>query len=203
MSQMMETMESRTLFTASAGVILADLDAIKATGVAAKADLNAALNTAKADTKTLKAAVLATHPTAAEKAPFNKVLKDETIATVKFKAKITTILSAGTRSGDHLLAALKSLKAHPTSIVLKAKVQADLALLQGIFSSTVVSTVEANAAATVSNLDADLNAVATAAPSTQTDVNSFELHLAADQTTLSTQATAIQAAIAHLATDLA
>lgn len=203
MSQMMETIESRILFTASAGVILADVSAIEASGVAAKADLKAALSTAKADIKTLRAAVLATHPTTTEKAPFNTLLKDETVATVKTSAKVTSILAAGVHSGEHVLAALKSLKAHPTSVAIKAKVEADVAVLQGIFSNTVIANVEASASTFVTTLDTDLNAIATAIPSTQADVNAFESHLAADQTTLATQGPAIQAAIAQLATDLA
>jgi hypothetical protein len=203
MSQFIESMESRTLFTASAGVILADLEAIKSAVVTAKADLKASLTQATADVKSLKAAVAAAKPTASQKATLTTLQADELKGAVKSKAQVTAILASGTHDGLHLLAVLESLRAHPTSTVIQAKVEVALAALQGAFSNTVVTTVEGDASTIVTTLNTDLNAVATAIPSTQSDVTTFEGHLATDLTTLSTQATAIQSAIAVLAGNLA
>ncbi len=203
MSQMIESIESRLLLTAAPEVILADLGALKATVVASKADLKAALNTAKADVKALRTSVTAAHPTAAQRAPLNTLVKDETAAVVKYRARVTGLLNSGTREGLNLLAALKNLKAHPNSIVFKAKVTTDLALLQGLFSTTNVSNIESNATATVGILNTDLNAIATAIPATQSAVHTFNTDLDNDLTTLSTKATDIQTGIATLANDLA
>jgi hypothetical protein len=54
----------------------------------------------------------------------------------------------------------------------------------------------------VTSVDGDLDAVATAVPSAQTDVNTAETDLATDLGTLSGQATLIQSEIATLALDI-
>ena len=153
--------------------------------------------------KVLKADVDAAHPTKTQKATFNTLLKDEAAGVIKYQARVTAILTTGKRDADHLFALLKSLKAHPTSVVIQAKVHASLVVLQGVFSTTVLTNVQTSASGTVTTLDADADAVALAIPSTQTDVTSLKAHLAADLTTLATEGAAIQTAIAKIATDLA
>lgn len=202
MLRMMEQLESRLLFIASSGVILADLEAVKAAGATASADLKVALSTAKADMATLRADVRAAHPTSTQEATFKTLQKDEASGATKYRLKVTNILAGGTRDGQSLLSALKRLEAKPTNVAIQGKVQASLAALQGAFSDTVLTNVETTASATVTQLDTDANALATAIPSTQTDVNTFESHLASDLGTISTQGMAIQAAIATLAGNL-
>jgi hypothetical protein len=203
MSRMMEQLESRVLFIATAGVILADLDAVKAQGVVAKSELKSALATATADMKALKATVKAASPTATQKADFTALVKDEAGIATKYKLRVTNILASGTRDGVHLFTVLESLRAHPNSVVIQAKVAASLAALQGVFSDTVLGNVETQAGASVTTLDTDANVLAGAVPSTQGNVNTFEMDLANDLTTLSTQGSAIQGAIATLAGALA
>jgi hypothetical protein len=183
-------------------VIEQDLTTLTAEGVAAKADLKAALATIKADEKTIKAEVISTKPSKAQKAVVAALGTAETAATNTYKNTITKILNSGKSAGGKLESALKSLKKKPTSLVLRAKVEADLTALENVFSDTVVTTVETDASTTVTSVDGDLDAVATAVPSAQTDVNTAETDLATDLGTLSGQATLIQSEIATLALDI-
>ncbi len=198
MSRMMEQLESRVLFIASAGVVLADLDAVKAQGTLARSELKSAVATAVADLKGLKTTLAGSSPTSADKAAFATLVKDEAAGATKYKLRITNILNSGFHDGDHLFSVLEQLKAHLNSVAIQAKVQASFAALQGVFSNTVLSGVETQAAATVSGIDSDANTLATDVPTAQSGVTAFESHLASDLTTLSTQSTAIQSAIATL-----
>jgi hypothetical protein len=198
MSRMMEQLESRVLFIAFEGVILADLDAVKAQGTLDKADLKSALAIAVTDVKGLKTTLAKSSPTSADKAAFATLVKDEAAGATKYKLRITNILNSGFNDGDHLFSVLKQLKAHPNSVAIAAKVQASFNALQGVFSNTVLSSVETQAATTVSGIDSDANTLATDVPATQAGVGTLESHLASDLTTLSTQGTAIQTAIATL-----
>ncbi len=101
MSQIIESMESRILFTASVMVIKQDLSALASEGVAAKADLKAALTAATADTKTVKADVVAAHPTSAQRALLNAYTKDEKAAAAKYKVTVSGILASGTRAAQN------------------------------------------------------------------------------------------------------
>jgi len=202
MMRMMEQLESRVLFIASEGVILADLSAIEAQGVLAKSDLKSALATATADVKGIKTAVADASPTTADKQALVSLEKAVAAGETTYKLRVTNILNSGKNDGVTLLAKLKNLKAHPNSAVIQAKVQAAFNALQGVFSNTVLTNVETNAANTVNTIDTAANALVTAVPSTLSDVGVLEGNLAGDLTTLSTQGTAIQSAIAQLGIDL-
>jgi len=199
MMRMMEQLESRVLFIASEGVILADLSAIEAQGVLAKSDLKSALATATADVKGIKTAVADASPTTADKQALVSLEKAVAAGETTYKLRVTNILNSGKNDGVTLLA---NLKAHPNSAVIQAKVQAAFNALQGVFSNTVLTNVETNAANTVNTIDTAANALVTAVPSTLSDVGVLEGNLAGDLTTLSTQGTAIQSAIAQLGIDL-
>jgi hypothetical protein len=202
MSQMIESVESRILFIASAGVIEADFEALLAAGLTGKVELKASVAQANADTKAVKAAVAAAHPTSAQKATLGRLAKDAVSTIGKYKAKVSAAYSSGDHGGTALLSALEGLKAHPTSAAALAKVDADVAKLQALFSDTNITTLENAASSTVTTLDTDLNGVATAVPSASTATGTFETHLAADLTSLSTDLTGIQTALGNLATAL-
>ena len=113
MSQLIESIESRILFTGSAFAIEHDLAVLKAEVTASNADLTAALKAATADVKTIKADVVAAKPTSAQKAAFSTFQKDELSDAAKYRQTIAKILTTGTRDGLHLQSVLISLKATP------------------------------------------------------------------------------------------
>jgi hypothetical protein len=202
MSQMIETMESRLLFTASPATIKQDLLSLTAEGVAAKADLTAAVAQIKADQKTIKAVAVLAHLTKTTRPVLSTFQKDENAALTKYKNTISTILSTGKRDGSKLETALLTLEKHLNSATVQTRVSLDLTALQSVFSNQVVSTVESDASAAVTAVDTDLNAVATAIPSTSTDVGIAETNLAGELSLLSQQASTIQGEVATLATDV-
>ena len=203
MSQMIESMESATLFSASAAVITQDLAALKAAQVKAKADLTSGFSAVIADAKAVKGDVAAAHPTTAQKQLLITLAKDEKAAVAKFKKSILGLLASGARDGTHLVPLLKNLQAHPSDAGAQSKVQAGVTTLQGVFSPQVVTAIETSAAATVAGVNTDLDAIAASVPSAQANVTAAKTHLATDLETLATEATGIQTAIATLAADLA
>lgn len=201
---MIESMESRVLLTASAAVIEQDVANLEIAGTNAKADLKTALIAIAADVKVVKLTVAAAHPTATQKSALHTFANAEVIAAAKYKARISGILGAGYADGVRVDTLLKTLEKHPTNTTLLARVQAAVAKLANVFSTTVISTVESNASAAVTTVDTDLNAVAAAVPTASTPVGTLESALGTDvNTTLPADATAIQGAISTLATDLA
>jgi len=110
MSQMIESMESRMLLTASVAVIRQDLFTLGAAAITAKAEVTADLATAKADVKMVKADVKAADPTKAQKAVLNTFVKDESKIVANFKTKNNKIISSGTSAGASLVSALKSFR---------------------------------------------------------------------------------------------
>ena len=104
MSQMIEFLESRTLLSASATVIAGDVAAVKAAGTSAKSDLASAVAAAGSDVKAVKAAVAAAHPTPAQKKQLAALQKSESSAAAKERQKLGTILAAGFRHGARVVA---------------------------------------------------------------------------------------------------
>jgi len=203
MSLMIESMESRVMLTASAGVIVSDLASGAAALATAKANLKAAVKEAALDVKMLKADTKGVKLTATQKSALTTLSKAEAIDAAKVSSTITKTLASGKLRGAQLEAELKALKAHPTSIAIQAKVATALAKLQGVFSATVISNVQSQVSAAVITLDADLTSVATAIPSTQSTVSATQSDLANDQVAFSVDTAAIQNAITALAADLA
>jgi hypothetical protein len=202
MSQMIESMESRILLSASVAVIKQDLKNLAAERSVAKADLTSALAQFKADVATVKADVIAVHPTSAQKAALTKLETAGTLQSSKYKLKITTILTHGSTAATNLATALTNLENHPTSSTILANAEKDLTALQNVFSTTAVTAVESSAATTVVTLDTDFTGVGAVVPTALSDVNTAEGHLQGDLTTLSTVASTIQTDIAKLADDL-
>jgi len=202
MSLMIESMESRVLMTASGGAIESDLKAGALALKAAKSDLHAALAEAAVDVKGFKTDIKGLKLTATQKLALATLEKTEAIDAAKVTAGIGKTLASGIVRGLQLEADLKSLEAHPTKTAIQVKVAAALVKLEAVFSSTVISNAETEAATAVSTLDTELAAVGTAIPSTQTTVTTSESDLAGDLTTLSNDSTSISSALTALASDL-
>jgi hypothetical protein len=203
MSLMIESMESRVLLSASAGVIEGDVLRGAGALLGAKATLKSVIADAALEIKAFKTDVKGVKLTPTQKSALATLEKDEASDASKTKSAIGKILAAGISKGTQLESALKALLAHPAKTANQVKVAADLAKLQAVFSATVISTVENTASADVTVLDTDLATVATAIPSTQATVNTTQADFATDVTTLSDYATTIENAISTLATDLA
>ena len=202
MSSMIETMESRLLFSAAPSVIAADLVTAKTAAITAKTDLTAALSVITTEAKALKKDAASTHLDKLQKSLLNSLEKTVSGDETKYKKQISSILSTGLTDGARLEAQLSSLEKHPTSTKVQAKVSVALAKLEGVFSETVISTLESKASAAVGTVNSALFDLAIAVPSTTADVSSTEKALSADLLTLSTDATTLQDSIAQLATDL-
>jgi len=202
MSRMIESMESRVLLSASAGVIEGDLAAGSAALATAKADLKSAVKIAAADVKAFKTDVKGTKLTATQKSALSTLEKAEASDAAKLNSVIGQTLATGTVRGAQLEADLKSLSAHPTSAKIQAKVAAALSKLQGVFSTTVIATLENDTSTAISVVDTDLTAVGTAIPATAAAVATAESDLTNDLNTFSTDATSVENVITALTTDL-
>jgi hypothetical protein len=200
---MIESMESRVLLSASVSVISGDLAAGSAALTTAKADLKSAVKTAAADIKAFKTDVKGEKLTAPQKSALSSLEKAEASDAAKLNSVIGKTLATGTVRGAQLEADLKSLSAHPTSAKIQAKVTAALTKLQGVFSTTVIATLENDASTAISVVDTDLTAVGTAIPSTAAAAATAESDLTKDLNTFSTDATSVENVITALATDLA
>lgn len=208
MSQMIESMESRRLLSASVAVITGDLEALAADARAAKIELPAALATSKADLKALKVDVatavkqLTKTQKVADKKVLNTLVKAESKDLAKYKSKAAAIFSSVDRSGKTLVAELKSLVKHPGNKAIEKKIVASLGKLENAFSSPTVATLELLVSTAIGDIDTNLNALATAIPSTQADVTTAESHFATEQTELDTGLTTTATDITKLVGDV-
>ena len=93
MSNIIESLESRMLLTASATQILMDEAGIKGAGLQAKADLKTALAQIVVDDKMIAYDVKTVRPNATQKAALKVLLTGEASLAAKYKNTINKILS--------------------------------------------------------------------------------------------------------------
>ena len=135
MSQFIESLESRTLLSASsteAATLLADVKQVKATSVTVRADMKLAAGAATADLRQITADLKSSTTSAnrATNASWLKTVKTADASDLaKLKADQTALLAVGSSLSAHSAADAKALLLHPTSTVLQAKVAADVSAL--------------------------------------------------------------------------
>ncbi|HEX5243205.1 MAG TPA: hypothetical protein VFW23_08055 [Tepidisphaeraceae bacterium] len=132
MSRFIQSLESRTLLSASStevATLLADVKQVKATSVTVRADMKLAAAAATADLRHITAD-LKSSTTSANRAANAGLLKAVKTADASDLAKLktdqTALLAAGASLSAHSAADAKALLLHPTSTVLQAKVAADV-----------------------------------------------------------------------------
>ena len=135
MSHFIESLESRTLLSASsteAATLLADVKQVKATSVTVRADMKLAAAAATASLRQITAD-LKSSTTSANRATNAALLKAVKVADAtdlaKLKADQTALLAVGASLSAKSAADAKALLLHPTSTVLQAKVAADVSAL--------------------------------------------------------------------------
>ena len=135
MSQFIESLESRTLLSASsteAATLLADVKQVKATSVTVRADMKLAAAAATASLRQITAD-LKSSTTSANRATNAALLKAVKVADAtdlaKLKADQTALLAVGASLSAKSAADAKALLLHPTNTALQAKVTADLSAL--------------------------------------------------------------------------
>lgn len=135
MSQFIESLECRTLLSASsteAATLLADVKQVKATSVTVRADMKLAAAAATASLRQITAD-LKSSTTSANRATNASLLKAVKVADAtdlaKLKGDETALLAVGSSLSAHSAADAKALLLHPTSTVLQAKVAADVSAL--------------------------------------------------------------------------
>lgn len=134
MSRFIQSLESRTLFSASteAAVLLADVKQVKANAVTVRADMKLSASAATVGLHKIMADLKSSTTSAnrASNASLVKALKTAGGADLTvLKADETALLAVGSSLSARSAADAKALLLHPTSTTLQAKVTADLSAL--------------------------------------------------------------------------
>lgn len=135
MSQFIQSLESRTLFTgttATGAALLADVKQVVSSAATARADLRSAVSAATTNTNTV-AADLKTSTTSANRASNAGLLRtlrsDEAKTFATLRAAETALLVVGSSLSARAAADGKALLLHPTNTGIEARVTADTTAL--------------------------------------------------------------------------
>ncbi len=202
MSQFIEGLESRRLFSVSAAV-LADGAAIKAEDVAIKAHATSFAASVKTENNAISADLKRLHALTADQARLTTLKHDELAAATTVKKDASILSTAASKDYMKVIADLRKLSAHPGNADLEAELSVDLSTLTSTTSSGS-ATLQAAYGSADSLVGADLSDIAAANATdsgTQSDTNTEKSILASDVATSNSDGTALSADVSKFVTD--
>jgi len=202
MSQHIEDLESRRLFSVS-GAVLADGMAIKAEDAAIKAHAASFAASVKTENAALSADLKRLHTLTADQARLTTLKHDETSGAMSVKKDAALLGKVVSKDYMKVISDLRKLSAHPGNADLEADLTVDISTLTSD-TSVNVATLQAAYVSAQTLEDADLTDIAAANATdsgTQNDTATEKGILAADIVTATDDGTALTADVSKFEAD--
>lgn len=204
MARLFETLESRTLLSASAATLTEDLKSLLSQELHVKADYTATQHQSSADLKTLSADLKRVNASSSDESILKTLESDTKSKLGKLNKDVNSWLGAVTKRSKAAIADAKALARKPGNAKLIAKLADDIAKMRSVDHSGR-DAISADTASLDSTSSQDLTEIANAESgdaTTQTDVATFKTTFAGIATTFQQDGTLVSGKIDTLVTDL-